>query len=214
MSFCDDAWQATAETRAAIDRHPFLTGLTDGTLPQPSFNHYLGQDAIYLGIYARVLAGLASQADDIDEGLFWSNSASTSVLVERQLHESRVSLGEATTGPTTLAYTSYLLATLAGGSYPVAVAAVLPCFWIYQDVGDTILARVGDLTGHPYADWIGMYADEAFAESVRRAKEIADHQASRSGDAVVTRMLDAFATAARYEWMFWDAGWRRETWPV
>jgi thiaminase (transcriptional activator TenA) len=23
-----------------------------------------------------------------------------------------------------------------------------------------------------------------------------------------------FAMAARYEWMFWDAAYRRETWPV
>jgi thiaminase/transcriptional activator TenA len=23
-----------------------------------------------------------------------------------------------------------------------------------------------------------------------------------------------FATTARYEWMFWDAAWRREVWPV
>jgi thiaminase/transcriptional activator TenA len=27
-------------------------------------------------------------------------------------------------------------------------------------------------------------------------------------------MHQAFATASRYEWMFWDAAWRQETWPV
>jgi len=23
-----------------------------------------------------------------------------------------------------------------------------------------------------------------------------------------------FVTTSRYEWMFWDMGWRREAWPV
>jgi thiaminase/transcriptional activator TenA len=23
-----------------------------------------------------------------------------------------------------------------------------------------------------------------------------------------------FVTTSRYEWMFWDMGWRQETWPV
>jgi len=27
-------------------------------------------------------------------------------------------------------------------------------------------------------------------------------------------MHEAFATCTRYEWMFWDAAWRMEDWPV
>jgi thiaminase (transcriptional activator TenA) len=27
-------------------------------------------------------------------------------------------------------------------------------------------------------------------------------------------MTDRFRTTSRYEWMFWDMGWRREGWPV
>jgi thiaminase/transcriptional activator TenA len=23
-----------------------------------------------------------------------------------------------------------------------------------------------------------------------------------------------FVTTSRYEWLFWDMGWRRETWPI
>jgi thiaminase/transcriptional activator TenA len=29
-----------------------------------------------------------------------------------------------------------------------------------------------------------------------------------------TAMREHVVTTSRYEWMFWDAGWRRETWPV
>jgi thiaminase/transcriptional activator TenA len=29
-----------------------------------------------------------------------------------------------------------------------------------------------------------------------------------------TRVHQHFQTTARYEWMFWDMGYRKETWPV
>jgi thiaminase/transcriptional activator TenA len=35
---------------------------------------------------------------------------------------------------------------------------------------------------------------------------------SRSSQLVLMR--DHGLTTAKYEWMFWDAGWRRETWPI
>ena len=28
------------------------------------------------------------------------------------------------------------------------------------------------------------------------------------------RMREHFTTTSRYEWMFWDGAYRRETWPV
>jgi thiaminase/transcriptional activator TenA len=34
------------------------------------------------------------------------------------------------------------------------------------------------------------------------------------GDAELGRVFERFATTSRYEWMFWDAAWRQERWPV
>ena len=44
--------------------------------------------------------------------------------------------------PTNLAYTSYLLATAHAGPFHEAVAALLPCYWIYWEVGKE-LERAG-----------------------------------------------------------------------
>jgi len=44
-------------------------------------------------------------------------------------------LRTAVPAPTNLAYTSYLLATVRGGSYAEGVGVVLPCYWIYAAVG-------------------------------------------------------------------------------
>ena len=61
-------------------------------------------------------------------------------------------IGAVGSGPTTTAYTSYLLAVCATGTYAEAVAAVLPCYWVYRDVGRELLARSSP--DPLYAQWI------------------------------------------------------------
>jgi thiaminase/transcriptional activator TenA len=38
--------------------------------------------------------------------------------------------------------------------------------------------------------------------------------AGRVGEAERAAMRRHFLATSRYEWMFWDMGWRREAWPV
>lgn len=212
--FSHMAWAATTQIRAAIDTHPFLKCLRDGSLPVSTFRDYLTQDAHYLLAYSRALAMCAAQATHTDEISFWASSARDAIIVERTLHEGRVlDLDAAPPSPTCTAYTSFLLSTAVRGSYPVLAAALLPCFWIYEDVGRRLKDSV-DLPGHPYADWISTYGDPQFALAVERVKQIVDQLASTSAEAVRAEMHGAFLMAARYEWMFWDSAWRSETWPA
>ena len=212
MSFADDAWTATEDIRKAIDALPFLTELFDGSLSDERFTYYLAQDAHYLADYARALAATAAKAPTADEVAFFAKAAHESIVVERQLHETHVSQIERwRPSPTCRAYTSYLLGLAQTGSYAELVAGVLPCFWIYQDVGARLHAEAGDLAKHPYGDWIGTYGDPAFAEATEKAKAIADRAATSE---VLAGMHEAYATASRYEWMFWDAAYRLEGWPV
>ncbi len=215
MGFCDDAWAATAPIRAAIDGLPFLAGLQDGTLTRPSFVYYMAQDAHYLLEFARVLAMAAGQANDPNELLFWASRAHSAVLVERQLHAAYVADFAATPmSPTCTAYTSFLLSLTTAGCYPALAAGLLPCFWIYEDVGRRLKDQVHDLKAHPYGDWIATYGDPEFAAATQDAKTIVDRLAERSGRAMTQRMHHAFTTASRYEWMFWDAAWHRQPWPA
>jgi thiaminase/transcriptional activator TenA len=215
VTFTDELWATTADLRGRIDELPFLVALENGTLPQDRFDHYLAQDARYLAQFGRVLAHAAARSATTDELLFWTESAANTVRVERALHERHVQhLDETPMSPTCLAYTSFLLSECASGSYAVIVAAVLPCFWIYDDVGTRLKERLGDVTGHPYGDWISTYGDPAFTAATGRARALVDAAAGRAGSEDLERMRAAFASAARFEYLFWDAAWRTEAWRI
>ena len=214
IPFSEQAWTAATDIRSAIDGHPFLRGLRSGTLPEAAFVTYLAQDAHYLVGYARALALCAAQATVADDIAFWASSAHETIVVERALHQAHVAdLVAVEPSPTCTAYVSYLLATASDGSYPVLAAALLPCFWLYSDVGARMLDGVA-LDGHRYADWIAAYADPAFAASTTRGRAIVDTLAAASSGEVRQRMRVAFHAACRYEWMFFDAAWRSERWPA
>jgi thiaminase/transcriptional activator TenA len=64
MTFTEELWASNADLFDAILAHPFITGLTDGTLPTAAFAHFVVQDALYLRDYARALAVVATRAPD------------------------------------------------------------------------------------------------------------------------------------------------------
>ncbi|MFI6093080.1 thiaminase II [Streptomyces sp. NPDC051218] len=213
-TFCDELWTATAEIRTAIDKLPFVTGLGDGTLDREKFVYYLAQDAHYLRGYARALAGAAAKADRPQDIAFFAKSAHDAVAVESSLHETNVVDVDAwTPSPTCTGYTSYLLSVAHTQGYPELAAAVLPCFWIYAEVGRALLEQAGDLAVHPYGDWIGTYADDEFEAATEHARQIVNRLADQADPTTRARMRTAFTTASTWEWMFWDAAWRVESWP-
>jgi thiaminase (transcriptional activator TenA) len=211
-------WAEAAGTYAAILEHPFLAGLADGSLGSDAFAHYLVQDSYYLHDFARALTVVASKAPTpAGVGMFARHAAGT-VEVELALHESLLSeLGIQSTdampvAPTTRAYTSYLLATAYGGTFADGFAAVLPCYWVYAEVGAELVKR-----GSPdprYRRWIDTYAGDEYQTIVAEVLALADDVGPTLGAAEEACARAHFATTARYEWMFWDAAWRREVWPV
>ncbi|UIN29554.1 bifunctional hydroxymethylpyrimidine kinase/phosphomethylpyrimidine kinase [Microbacterium binotii] len=199
-------WEDIAGIRAEIDDLPFVRGLGDGTLERSAFLGYLAQDALYLGEYARVLADAARLAPDSAERAFWAGSAQNAILGELQLHE-RWLAGESALGShpdaVTTAYLDHLLAASARGDYRVLIAALLPCYWIYQDVGERLQARSHQ--GHAYRSWLETYADPVFAQSTRRAIDIVARSAATADAATRAAMHDAFLVSSRHERAFFAA---------
>lgn len=200
--------------------HPFVTGLTDGSLPDEAFRFYVVQDALYLRDFARSLAVCAAKAPREEDIQMFCEHAAGAIAVERELHESFFTdfgLSESEVrstpmAPTNLAYTSYLLAVAHGGSFPEAVGAVLPCYQIYWEVGKALLEQ-----GSPnplYARWIETYGGDEFAEVVRAVLALTDRIGEELAPREAAKLGEHFVTTSRYEWMFWDMGYRMERWPL
>jgi thiaminase/transcriptional activator TenA len=215
MTWTGDAWRSIAPILSKIHEHPFVASLAAGTLPRETFFFYLGQDSLYLEDFAKVLTGLAEAAADPGDAALLRSFAGQAVEVELELHRSYLSdLPKAAISPACELYASYLYKQLFLGPWAAALAAVLPCFWIYQDVGDHIVQASRHQAGNPYQAWIDTYGGEEYAAAVQAAKDMADRAAGRADDDIRGQMTAAFVMASKMEWMFWDSAWRLEAWPL
>jgi thiaminase/transcriptional activator TenA len=219
-SFSEQLWESIGDIYRAILEHPFITGLTDGTLPAESFAFYVLQDALYLRDYARALAAVGSRAPSPTALRMFAGHAADAVAAELELHAtllaelgiSQEAAKRVEPAPTTVAYTSYLLATVHGGSYAEGVGAVLPCYWIYWEIGKELLRR-----GSPdprYQRWIDTYGAAEYGAVVTAVIAETDLVAQGLSSDERALMRRHFRNTSRYEWMFWDMGYRRESWPV
>jgi thiaminase/transcriptional activator TenA len=212
-------WSEAEPIYAAILEHPFLTGLTAASLPPDRFAYYVAQDAHYLRDYARTLAVLAAKAPTHAAAGMFARHAAGTVDVELELHSTLMpqlgldpaELDQVPVSPTTLSYTSYLLATVYGGSFAEGLAAVLPCYWIYARVGAALLEQGS--SDPRYQRWIDTYAGEDFTATVAEVLAFADVIGEGLSADEDRRAGKHFTVTARYEWMFWDAAWRAEQWP-
>ncbi|MEV7633664.1 bifunctional hydroxymethylpyrimidine kinase/phosphomethylpyrimidine kinase [Microbacterium sp. NPDC089318] len=212
----DEWWHAVAGVRSAIDELPFIRALADGSLDRDRFLRYLAQDALYLRDYARVLAEAARLAPTPEEQAFWAESARGCIDGELELHacwltpETGVASETFDVEPSavTTAYLDHLRAVAFTGEYAVLIAAVLPCFWLYADLGARLHA--GELgtcaldPQHPYASWLATYADAGFAEASERAIGFVTSAVAIADERVRRRMQRAFVIASEHERAFFD----------
>jgi thiaminase/transcriptional activator TenA len=216
----DRLWGSIDDTFKAILDHPFIEGLTTGSLERDAFRFYVVQDSLYLSDYARALAVCAARAPNDDALKMFCEHAAGAIVVERRLHEaffadfgmSEKEVRATEMAPTNLAYTSYLLATAYGGSFAEALGAVLPCYWIYWEVGKALLE-----TGSPdplYTRWIETYGGDEFATIVEDVLTLTNEVGVDISAVEEHKMAKHFQVTARYEWMFWDMGYRKEAWPT
>lgn len=215
MSWSTKAWGDALPAYNEILKQPFLAELLNGSLPREKFTFYLRQDALYLAGFGRALASIAGRLESLDDSEAFLGFARDTMLVERDLHESylrnepRESIQAS---PSCLLYASYVQSQLAG-PVEVSMAAVLPCFWVYKEVGDYLLGRFG-AEGTPYQSWIDTYGGEEYAAAVRRCIEICDRAAEKASPGVREAMTAVYVMGTKMEWMFWDSAYRMEEWPV
>lgn len=219
-SFSRAAWKHNQAIYDEILAMPFNQQLMQGALTESRFKHYMIQDAHYLEGFARALSLASAKGLNADHVVHFAGAAQTAIIVERSLHAdfftrfgiSKEAFEAAEPTPVCDHYVSYLLRVAALEPFEVVLAALLPCFWIYREVGKHIHARAS--SPNPYQAWIDTYAGEEFEKAVDAVIAVVDGVAKQVSPRTLAAMHHAFTRATQLEWMFWDSAYREEAWPV
>lgn len=215
MKWSEQAWLQIGNLYSNIIDMPFITELSNGSLSVDRFKFYMAQDSLYLEHFGRALAFVGAKANDIHHVLDFLRFAEGAIVVENALHETYFKdFGLSERGnlqPACHHYIHFLKSTAAFEAVEIGMAALLPCFWIYKEVGDFILKN-STTENNPYQNWISTYGGEDFALSVQKAIDICDKVADKTTPAIREKMLEAFLTSSLLEFDFWQGAYDFRNW--
>jgi len=204
------AWQAALPVYNKILEHPFIKELAAGTLSPERFDRYIAQDEIYIGNYGRQMFELAALIPDPADRQMFEEFAREGMEGEKAMHDlliARFGIETAVqASPVTADYNAHSQAAIATGSKEIGLASLLPCMWVYNEVGQHIL-RTASTEGNPYAEWIHEYGNDAFTEGVNAVLKLIDSYAAATDSATRARMTQEYIDATRFEYLFWDWGY-------
>lgn len=214
-------WTDITDIYQAIINHEFIRRMIDGTLPMEIFKQYVLQDYLYLGEFARAVAMAGTKAPNDDwAAVILSNAGAAMTFERRWLHEYLLSewgikpeeISQISMTPINLAYTSYLLATTAMKPFEEGLAALLPCFWVYREVGLEMTRKGSPVPA--YQRWIDTYSSEDYGRVVNEVLNIAEEAFDRLDSKEILRVRKAFRISTLYEYLFWDRAYMKEDWPL
>jgi thiaminase/transcriptional activator TenA len=208
-----------AEWRAAHENHPFVVAMGDGTLSLARFRYYMKQDYLFLIDYCRVLGIACARAPALESMSWWARLLNETLNSEMALHRSfcadfgvtAADLEATEPSPATAAYTAHLVRTAYEDSAAVIAAALLPCQWGYDEIGQRLSRRVRGSADSFHARWVNAYASAEYHELTLWLRTFVDRLGGAAGESERRRIERAFRTSTEMERLFWDAAWDSET---
>ena len=206
---------AAASVWEACLRHPFVTGIGDGTLDMEKFRYFMLQDYLYLFDYARVFALGVVKARDPELMRVFAANVDAILGGEMKIHRAYMKRLDITEEQVfsvkpalaNLSYTNYMLSVAQTGGPMEIVASILACSWSYAEIGQA-LAAIPGAAAHPfYGEWIRGYASEEYAATNQALIELMDSLAADAGEEQLAYLTDVFVNCSRYELGFWDMAW-------
>jgi len=205
-----DLWERNLE-------HLFLKEIESGDLPIENFKFYMKQDYLYLLEYCKAIALLIAKSGSEDKIRDYTEVLYKTVNLEIDHHRKYCEkvgiedLLETEMAPTTAAYTQYLVKTAYSESVPEIISVILPCFWVYLDMGKEL--DPSD-TREEYREWILMYRSEEFEELIKKLKNDLDSYLEKMGEDEIGKIDNIFERSLRYEYKFWEMCYEMEEWEI
>ena len=205
----ESAFEAVADIMHSIEQYEFIQKMLDGTLLQEQFVRYLQQDKIYLKEYSRDLYAVADMMTDKAEGDFFRATAKEGMesenAMQAMLSERFGISGEPLPVATTLRYTRFLRHYTDTLDVPLVLAAVLPCYWVYNEVGKYLVAQHIS-PDNPYREWIQTYGSPEMDEATRYVVALIDRMAKECSPEKQALMRRVFVEGCALELEFFMIG--------
>ena len=198
-------WRAAAGVAEAATTGEFVRRLTGGSLAKAQFDFYLHQDKLYLDDYSEALAEVGTRTPTGEDRLAWFHDAAETIETEAALHRAWFPEGGADAedpSPVTLGYTSFLRATVRSEEPCVGAAAVLPCYWLYSEIGLRMADHIR--ADHPYRAWLETYSDEGFITQTKAAMARVERALAAGSPRGRARAVRAFLNSCHWEREFFD----------
>lgn len=210
ISWSREVWKKSARIYDSILGLDFLNELSEGTLSNHAFARYIAQDEIYLKNYYKQMYMLADLMEEEQDRNLFLSFAQSGMEGEKALHDMLIEKYDIDTdvkaSMVTAGYNAHICEGIATGNPCVALASVLPCMWIYNQVGLHILNH-SKLEGNPYKEWILEYGQEEFTTGVNKVLKMIDGWAAKADKETREMMDHYYLKAALYEYAFWDYGY-------
>lgn len=96
------------------------------------------------------------------------------------------------------------------GSLAQTVSAMLPCYWLYADIGK--LNENAKPGVEIYENWIQMDASDWFQTSTKEQMDLLNELVENESEDEKEKIKEQFIYAKEYELMFWEMSYTHETW--
>jgi len=207
MLFTARLWKMSKPQFKQMLEHPFNTELAAGSLSVEKFKIYLQQDDLYIESYTKALYKLASKAPTLEAKTILTSFAEIGFLIEKELHDNFFRKFQIT--PTTEAlpacqdYSNFLENVTFLSPYSIGLAALLPCFWMYREVG--VHLNNISIKDNPYQAWLDTYTGDEFLEQVRQMLQLIEGASRYSNYNMRDDMKTMYLQSCRMELGFWEA---------
>lgn len=204
-----DLQRALQPFMPAILEHPFNHALRTGALPRPAFNRFLCDDKHYLNHFSRALTHIATRLTSTapSDAEHFYRFAHRIKASEMNLHRKHLKQDHTPTlfkphnsiqNQAVLGYIQHLHQSTRSQPLPAAMAALLPCYYLYAELGKTMPHDAN----HPYHGWISTYTSPQFTEVGNTIITLFEKHADDGHDALIKT---SFLTSVQHEIHFWDS---------
>lgn len=202
----DNVWNVIQPIMEDIKNLPFLVEMASGLLPYEKFLRYIYQDDIYLVNYSDEMYRLADMLPAGEMKEMFMQFAKEGMEAEQVMHEQMVGDNVANgiePMEGTLAYMNHTRQFFDPEDLSMAMAAMLPCMWVYSEIGKYIINIEQGGDKNPYHEWISCYASEMMDKGVRNSLDLVNEMAEHESPQRRAAMRNAFVISTKMEWLFW-----------